>query len=146
MGLVLEYCDKGMSSAVLRKEGATFHWDDPLVKWVLDVSRGMTYLHGISYQDVESGSKVNGILHRDLKPDNCLVTETYGIKISDFGESRAVSDKDQMTQVGTPIYIAPEIVKGDRYTSSADVFSFALTMLDFSLRGQMHILEVSVWR
>ncbi|GMI33999.1 hypothetical protein TrCOL_g3505 [Triparma columacea] len=46
-----------------------------------------------------------------------------------------------MTQVGTPLYISPEIVKGDYYSTQADVFSFAMTVLQWSLKGQEKILE-----
>ncbi|GMI28730.1 hypothetical protein TeGR_g3828, partial [Tetraparma gracilis] len=100
MGLVMEFCEKGTSSDVLKKEGSTFTWDDPLLKWCLDVSRGIRYLHSISYYNVESDSRVKGMLHRDLKPDNCLVTETYGIRIADFGEARTLNEDDEaaMTQ------------------------------------------------
>ena len=94
-----------------------------LLKWTLDVARGMKYLHGITYFDVKTSTKVKGILHRDLKPDNCLVTDTFGIRIADFGEARMLDadDEQAMTQVGTPIYIAPEIVKGDVYSCEAYV-------------------------
>ena len=109
-------------------------WDDPLLKWLLDVSRGMNYLHGMAYYDADKKEQVRGIIHRDLKPDNCLVTETWGVKIADFGEARAALENATMTQVGTPIYIAPEVVKGDHYTGLADVFSFAMTILQFCLK------------
>ncbi|GMI41402.1 hypothetical protein TeGR_g6334 [Tetraparma gracilis] len=137
MALVMEFCEKGMASDVLKNEGSTFSWDDPLLKWALDVARGMEYLHKITYFDVKTSTKVKGILHRDLKPDNCLVTDTFGLRIADFGEARTLDadDEQAMTQVGTPIFIAPEIVKGDIYSSEADVFSFALTLLTFALKG-----------
>ena len=55
-----------------------------LLKWLLDVSRGMSYLHGTTYYDADKNEQVRGIIHRDLKPDNCLVTETWGVKIADL--------------------------------------------------------------
>jgi len=136
MALVMEYCEKGTSIQVLKVEGDRFTWDDPLLKWLLDVSRGMNYLHGMTYYDVGKKEQVRGIIHRDLKPDNCLVTETWGVKIADFGEARAALENATMTQVGTPIYIAPEVVKGEYYTEKADVFSFAMTILQFCLKNQ----------
>jgi len=134
MALVMEFCAKGTSTDVLASEGAHFTWDDPLLKWSMDVSRGMAHLHAITYFDVKTKDKVSGILHRDMKPDNCLVTEQYGIKIADFGEARAIDNENTMTQVGTPLYIAPEVVKGEHYSGKADVFSFALTLLQFALK------------
>ncbi|GMI34773.1 hypothetical protein TeGR_g10370, partial [Tetraparma gracilis] len=134
MALVMEYCGMGTATDVLRREGKDFTWGDPLLKWATDVTRAMTYLHSVQYFDVKADVMVNGIIHRDLKPDNCLVTETYGVKIADFGESRALNEDQTMTQVGTPMFIAPEIVMGERYDGKADVYSYALTLLQFGLR------------
>ena len=141
MALVMEFADRGMSSAVLKEEGLNFSWDDPLLKWCMDTARALRYLHGVTYMDVKTDKLVSGVMHRDLKPDNCLVTETYTIKVADFGEARAFNENNTMTQVGTPLYIAPEIVKGDYYSTQADVFSFALTVLQWSLKGQEKLLE-----
>lgn len=117
MALVMEFCEKGMSSDFARTEGSNFSWDDPLLKWSMDLSRAMRYLHSITYNDVKMNTVVSGIIHRDLKPDNCLVTDTYTIKVADFGEARAFNENNTMTQVGTPMYISPEIVRGDKYTT-----------------------------
>jgi serine/threonine protein kinase len=140
MALVMEFCEKGMCTTVLKNEGANFSWDDPLLKWTMDVARALKYLHGVEYFDVKTGARVSGIIHRDLKPDNCLVTETLTIKLADFGEARAFNENNTMTQVGTPMYIAPEVVTGDRYGTSADIFSFALTVLCFALKGKATLL------
>ena len=74
----------------------------------------MNYLHSVKYTDIKTKQEVNGIIHRDLKPDNCLITDTYSVKICDFGEARAIDLDNTMTMVGTPMYIAPEVVKGER--------------------------------
>lgn len=41
MALVMEFCEKGMSSTVLLTEGTNFTWDDPLLKWCLDLCKAM---------------------------------------------------------------------------------------------------------
>ena len=122
MALVMEFCEKGMVTEVLVSEGQFFSWDDPMLKFVLDIARAMKYLHGVHYFDVKKKVDVRGIIHRDLKPDNCLVTEGYTVKVADFGEARAVDGESTMTQVGTPLYISPEIVMGEQYSTKADVF------------------------
>ena len=134
MALIMEYCEKGTATDVLKENGVDFTWDDPLYKWVLDTSRAVGYLESVAYFDVKSGTSVNGIIHRDLKPDNCLVTKTFSLKVADFGESRALMADETMTQVGTPLYIAPEIVMGEHYNSKCDIYSFAITTLSFALR------------
>ena len=131
---------------MLLDEGKNFTWGDPLLKWCVEVARGMTYLHNKSFFDVRNNTQVDGIIHRDLKPGNCLVSEGYTIKIADFGEARAVKEEATMTQVGTPLYIAPEVVRGDYYGKSADVFSFAMTVAQFGLRGRTRlVVQLHQW-
>lgn len=91
--LVLEWAEKGSLGGLLEsREGKRLRWEDPLLRLATDISRGMTYLHGRKYFDERDGSLKECILHRDLKPDNVLITEFLAGKISDFGTSRSKSE------------------------------------------------------
>ena len=68
-------------------------------------------------------------MHRDLKPANILITTNFVPKISDFGCSRFKKEDINMTQIGTPIYAAPEVILGQKYDEKCDVYSFAIVMV-----------------
>jgi hypothetical protein len=68
-----------------------------------------------------------GVIHRDLKPANILIDERGWPQIGDLGSSRLVSLDVTLTQnVGTPLYMAPEMYEECEYTSAIDVYAFAL--------------------
>eukprot|EP01126_Amoeba_proteus_P018195 TRINITY_DN1914_c0_g2_i9.p1 TRINITY_DN1914_c0_g2~~TRINITY_DN1914_c0_g2_i9.p1 ORF type:complete len:406 (+),score=93.71 TRINITY_DN1914_c0_g2_i9:723-1940(+) len=65
-----------------------------------------------------------GVAHRDLKPDNLLITNDRMLKVSDFGLSKDYSQGNILiTSVGTACYVAPEVLSGKKYTTSCDVWS-----------------------
>jgi serine/threonine protein kinase len=104
-------------------------WPSNLPKWSnlcitigTNIACGMHFLHE---QD---------IMHRDLKPENVLLDSNYQPKICDFGVARLMKEgSHQFTmtgQIGTPIYMAPEIIVGNRnrYGRGADVYSFGILL------------------
>jgi len=112
--------------------GKYIHGDLPVeykIRVSLDCARGMSFLHNC------------GMMHRDLKPDNLLVVtmdpmSKVVVKLADFGTSREISSKEMSRAkkltggVGTPIYMAPEVLDGEPYSASADVYSFAMVMYE----------------
>lgn len=89
----------------------------------IDVARALAYLHNRSPQCV---------IHRDLKPQNILLTKSGRAKLADFGISCFQKDSGSsylMTgQTGTYRYMAPEVIQNKSYSSSVDIFSFSMIL------------------
>ena len=70
------------------------------------------------------------IIYRDIKPENIMVNDMGYIKLIDFGTVKEISERTT-TVIGTPHYMAPEIVKGAGYTFQVDIWSIAVCMYEF---------------
>ena len=112
--LVLEYADRDDLLKYLKNHGRFSEADFlPILAQILN---GLQYLHDSS------------ILHRDIKLDNILLTSTGQVKICDFGVSRKILSKGLIHEhIGTPAYLAPEIVTGRGYSGfKADIWSLGV--------------------
>jgi uncharacterized RDD family membrane protein YckC len=94
---------------------------------ILDVIEGLREAHKL------------GIVHRDVKPSNCFLEASGRVKVGDFGLSRSLRQYLRLTQtgafVGTPLFAAPEQIKGEAVDQQADVYSVAATLY-FLLTGR----------
>ncbi|OHT14552.1 hypothetical protein TRFO_42996 [Tritrichomonas foetus] len=85
---------------------------------ILDICLGMRFIHR------------RGFVHRDLKPQNIMLTDEFDAKITDFGCSRFFDINDELAQtnnIGTLKYMAPEIKDENPYNNKVDVYSFGVT-------------------
>lgn len=105
------------------------------VRLARDVAKGLDAAHQA------------GIVHRDIKPGNVMVTETSDgerARIVDFGIAQAASSGPKLTQVGiavgTPGYVAPEQLSGMVADGRADIFSLGVTLYE-SLAGELPWVE-----
>jgi len=80
-----------------------------------------------------------GIIHRDIKPQNVLIDHKGEVKLMDFGIARMAEAKEGMTQagliVGTPHYMSPEQVQGQQLDARSDVYSMGVMLYEI-LSGQ----------
>jgi len=117
--LVLEYCAGGdlfshlASCQCFNEQIARFY--------VAEIILALEYLHG------------QGILYRDVKPENILLDACGHIKLSDFGLAKIGvfdSNKGASTICGTPNYMSPEVIRGQQYGLSVDWWSLGIAMYD----------------
>ncbi|KAJ8318829.1 hypothetical protein KUTeg_003920 [Tegillarca granosa] len=84
--------------------------------FAIQICSGLEYLHS------------KGLVHRDLKLENILVTSDDKVKLADVGLTKHVTDISG-TQAGSPVYMAPEVHKGeDIYDSKVDIFSLGIIL------------------
>ncbi len=87
----------------------------------------------------------HGILHRDVKPENLLLTHTGQLKVADFGIAKVLGDNDALATssgeiLGTPAYIAPEQAQGGELGPQADVYAAAVMLYEM-MSGKLPFSE-----
>ena len=74
-------------------------------------------------------ANTEGLIHRDVKPGNILHKSGTDIKVADFGAAlHIVSDRTQVAAVGSPLYMAPEIITGAKATVQSDIYAVGMVM------------------
>ena len=70
------------------------------------------------------------VVHRDLKPANILLSADMSVKLGDFGLAKVFDEAGAMmsTYLGTPYYMAPEILEGKKYDERADLWSVGVIL------------------
>jgi serine/threonine-protein kinase len=113
--IVMEHVPGHSCAELLRDRG---HLDvDQAVEIIGQACRGLEYAHR------------HGVVHRDVKPGNLLLSDSEVVKLADFGIARA-TDQSSITQVGsvlgTAAYLAPEQARGEEAGPRADIYSLGV--------------------
>eukprot|EP01125_Pyxidicula_operculata_P003555 TRINITY_DN1461_c0_g2_i1.p1 TRINITY_DN1461_c0_g2~~TRINITY_DN1461_c0_g2_i1.p1 ORF type:complete len:441 (+),score=78.44 TRINITY_DN1461_c0_g2_i1:31-1353(+) len=118
--IVMEFMDGGTLGDII-----DFHEILPLqeiqIKWIIwSVCKGLQSLHK------------KDRIHRDIKSDNVLLSKRGDVKIGDFGFVAQLEGKSKKrrTRLGTPYWMAPEVIKGKKYDYSADVWSLGILIYE----------------
>ena len=89
------------------------------------------------------------IVHRDVKPENVLITPGGGVKVADFGLARAISTDSTTTAtggllIGTVSYLAPELVLGESADARSDVYAAGVVLYELLTGGKPHQGETPI--
>ncbi|NWF48962.1 MAG: serine/threonine protein kinase [Ignavibacteriaceae bacterium] len=116
-----EYFESRNLREVLRENRLSLEQKKNLISQLL---AGLDYAHS------------NNVIHRDLKPENILIDKNYNLKIGDFGlalTSDDVFSTSQNSVLGTPAYMSPEQISGEKLTNRSDLFSAGLIIYEILL-------------
>uniref|UniRef100_A0AAY4B8P8 non-specific serine/threonine protein kinase n=1 Tax=Denticeps clupeoides TaxID=299321 RepID=A0AAY4B8P8_9TELE len=121
--ICMDLCCPGALSNLYRKLGP---FEENEIAFVAkEVLQGLQYLNDFGY------------MHRDIKSDNIIINEDGEVKITDFGLTGRIEDReDQKEPIGTPQWMAPEVSQaqehGKGYSHNCDIWSLGITMIELA--------------
>lgn len=128
--LILEYCNNGDLSKYI---SSNVHTNDMI--YYNQIFKGLQYL------------SEHNILHRDMKPHNILIHNGI-IKISDFGFAKSFEKNELITTFcGSPLYMAPEIIKNREYNDKSDIWSLGVIIYELFAKKHPYYTDsrLSLW-
>ena len=128
--IIMEYCSNNNLTKFIKNRAMK---EKHVLRIMKQIFAGLKYL--IS----------NNIAHRDLKPQNILLDENLNVKISDFGFAK-IFKENNLTQslCGSPLYMAPEIMKYKKYTIKADLWSLGIILFELLVGNPPYIAKTHI--
>jgi len=133
--LAMEFCGGGSIQDFCQVLGRGLS-EEQIAFIMRESLRGLEYLHS------------NKKMHRDIKAGNILVTDKGEIKLADFGVSAQLKNTiaEKNTMIGTPYWMAPEIIGSQIYDARADIWSLGITAIELAEivppRNDLHPMQV----
>ena len=120
--LITEYANEGDLEKKLKsqKQKNEYFSEKQIINWLIQSCLALKYIHKLH------------VIHRDIKPSNIFLTKNGIIKIGDFGISKILMKNHKKTKahIGTPIYMAPEVINSESYDYEVDIWSLGITFFE----------------
>lgn len=112
LDIITNYASMGDFEKIIRKKKHCFE-ESQLLCYFIQTTLGIKYLHN------------NNIIHRDIKSANIFLDSGDRVYVGDFGISKILKNKNSLaaTQIGTPYYMSPEIIKSQNYSTDVDMWA-----------------------
>merc|ERR1719375_2615936 len=126
MHIILEWASRGDLKRVLKRAVASdvYLSEGQIWEYMRQLSSALSYM------------QKKRIMHRDVKPANIFLAEDGTLKLGDLGLGRFFSSQtmEAFSKVGTPLYMSPEVLKGDGYDMKSDVWSLGCVFYELCVR------------